>query len=245
MLEEIKYKMATSMIRLSNFSTILDLTPAEAISIVKMDKWIPSNPTAIRFVKYESTEPTKINSVIVKKELTAGDIGFTKIDTNIDIVALTPETELTNEQFATILFSVNGNNGPFKIIKKFITSGGNPDTDDKKKFLAHLAWISSNGGIDDAYVNTDPLVQLEKMLDGTLEMPNMDMGNEIFASPMFTTYMKALAIVDMISKNGPTIMSGIRMDLDRTNSYIMNIKPSQSGGKQKKKKSTRKAKNSF
>ena len=124
-------------------------------------------------------------------------------------------------------------------------SGGNPDNDDKKKFLAHLAWINSNGGMENEYVNSDPLVKLEKILDGTLEMPNMDMGNEIFASPMFTTYMKALVIVDMISKNGPTIMSGITMDLDRTNSYIMNINPSQSGGKQKKKKSTRKAKKKF
>ena len=84
------------------------------------------------------------------------------------------------------------------------------------------------------------------MLDGTLEMPSMEMGNEIFVSPMFTTYMKSLTIVDMIRKNEQTIMSGIAMDLDRTNSYILNIKPAQLGGKHsrlsRKKKTTRKAK---
>ena len=85
-----------------------------------------------RYIKF-TLNGTNITDIQKKNYIEAG---YTKIDTNFDIQSLTPDTSLTLAQFSAILFSVKGNNGPYKTIKSFINAGGVLDTDEKKnKFL--------------------------------------------------------------------------------------------------------------
>ena len=236
--------------KLSNFTSIIDLSPSEVLAIVKNDKWLETNKTTNpqRYIKFtlDGTKITEIQKKISMEE------GFTKIDTNFDIQSLTPDLSLTLAQLSAILFSVNGNNGPYKTIKSFIKMGGVLDTDEKKKFIAHLAWIINSGGLRNDYVEGDPLVKLERILKPELVAPEITTGNEIFTSPMYRTYLLALQIIEFLNVSASQIIGGITMDLDRTNTYITNIMTSrqidntQAGGSKrkiyKKSKRTKKSK---
>jgi len=233
--------------KLSDFESILGLTIQEALEIVKNDTWFSLNKdkdSVNRYIKYEvdPTNPNKIVNVIKKN---SPDESYIQVDKSIDVSNLIPD-RITNNSLAAVLFSVNGNKGPFEQIKKFIQSGGNPDTNLKKMFLAHVAWLQASGGLEGYGVKEDPLVikELQKLepLGQSFEVPKPETGNEIFNSPLYLNAFKLIVESEQSDSETP-ISKGLFMDLDRTNNYLSTIagltypSEAQVGGKQKYKKS--------
>ena len=89
--------------KLSNFTSIIDLSPSDVLAIVKNDKWLESNKLKKpdRYIKF-TLNGTNITDIQKKNSIEAG---YTKIDTNFDIQSLTPDISLTLAQFSAILFS--------------------------------------------------------------------------------------------------------------------------------------------
>lgn len=191
------------MEKVSDYTEILGLTPEQAVYIVNNDTWFGLNhPNGVkRYVISGIVETPHSNGATTKavvsvkttREAPAADLFAVCIDTSIDTKLLTAHTPLSKEEFAAVLFSVNGNKGPILQVGNFIES-----VNDRKhcttfcesylhrRFLGWAAYVAASGGYN---LNNDPLTvaiaaqlgatTLAKWCDGT-DLPDLAGGLKLF-----------------------------------------------------------------
>ncbi len=148
--------------KISDFSSILDMSPSEACSIFKRDSWFPS--TSPRYVHFLINN----KKIIFIERSNEPKDGFIKIDTSMNPETITIDSELNLQQFASVVFSVNGNKGVFMMLKKFIKKIKQNESEyyscisnkNMKIFVAHIAWLKANIGDNKKipeWIYSDPL----------------------------------------------------------------------------------------
>jgi hypothetical protein len=142
---------------LSSFTTILSLTPDEALVVARNDGWFEinkNNDAVVRSVNYTVNQNNEITKILKKND--RNDSTYMVVDKTLNSAENLYKTpkDITGDLLAAVLFSVNGNKGPFEQFKNFYGVNGVADTNEKKMFLAHLAWFHGNGGITGAFVGT-------------------------------------------------------------------------------------------
>ena len=237
---------------LSSFTTILGLTPNEALAVARNDGWFEinkNNDAVVRSVNYE-VKNKEITQILKKNDSTYMVVDKTL--NSAENLYKTPE-DITGKMLASVLFSVNGNKGPFEKFKQFYKVNGVADTNEKKMFLAHLAWFHGNGGITGYRVKDDPLIQREMLLlginkDNIQNLPDPASGNEIFNDNVYFENFKK------IFDENKRMFDNFKMDLDRSTKFLetlqeqeqerksyMNQLPQLGGKKNKKSQKTRKS----
>ena len=225
--------------KLSDFKTILGLTPNEALAVSRNDGWFEinkNNDAVVRSVNYEVNTNNEITKILKKNDST--DSTYMVVDKTLNSdenLYKTPE-DITGKLLASVLFSVLGNKGPFEKFKQFYEQNGVADTNEKKMFLAHLAWFHGNGGITGYGVNDDPLIQREMLLLGinkdnvqNFKLPNPASGNEIFND---NVYFKNFKIIFDENKR---MFDNFKMDLDRSTKFLETLQEQQEQEEQKRK----------
>ena len=154
----------------------------------------------------------------------------------------TPE-DITGNMLASVLFSVNGNKGPFEKFKQFYEKNGVADTNEKKMFLAHLSWFHGNGGINGYNVRDDPLIQREMLLLGInkdtekdFTLPDPASGNKIFNDNVYFENFKIIFDENkrMFDEN-KRMFDNFKMDLDRSTKFLETLQEQQEQEEQKRK----------
>lgn len=218
---------------LSQFTHILDVPIDVAVDIVKNDKWFELNPDAKRSIKYDKND-SKIITVNVFRDSTSG----CEVNKTITSVLLSPYkfSNITGGLLAAVLFSVKGNMGPFKEFEKFVNLPDITipyDDDNKKMFLAHVAWYNANNGYG---CDNDPLCIEETKIMNPIVVPATSSGNKIFDSELFKAFTTIIKKTD-----NPDIIRGLATDLNRANLYLSKLVPSGGNRKLRKKKYNRKS----
>lgn len=220
-------------LNLIDITKIKGLTTDEALTIVENDDWLDTAEHIPRFVTFDGNT-TEITSV--KKANSKVDDTYCKADFTVNrktIKAQLLNGKITGGILAAVLFSINGNIGPFNQMKTFVENGGNiygseEEMKLQKMFLAHVAWYNGNQGYG---AETDPLCIEEKKMMNPFVVPETSSGNKIFSSDLFRIFSE---IVNNSSINTGQLKINLGMDLNRANLYLTAIyKQMPSGGNRK------------
>ncbi len=230
--------------KISNFTSILGMSPNEACSIFKRDSWFPS--TSSRYVRFIIND-NKITSIERSNEPKEG---FIKIDSSMNPETITIDSELDLNQFGSVVFSVNGNKGVFILLKKFIKKIKQNQgeyyscisNNNMKIFAAHIAWLKSNIGdnikIPD-WIYSDPLFseivkQYESMTRTKFivsDLPDLDKGMNIFSNILFLCFIMVRdRCIDLLNRNNSllhesntVILKNMNIDIKKFNEVCANI----------------------
>ena len=187
---------------ISQYTSIIGMPPSDAIVIFRNDTWFPStNSRYIRYVVHDN------NIVSIERSNQEQD-GFIKIDSTMIPKDFTVDTELTENQLASVIFSVNGNKGVFILLKDFIKKIKSTASDyhscisnrNMKIFATHIAWLRVNIGSSDVipdWIFSDPLfskisTEFEKMHSRKIrfyDIPSLDNGMNIYSHILFLIFM--------------------------------------------------------
>jgi hypothetical protein len=211
---------------------IIGLSLEEAKAIVRQDTWFcPANRKVQRFIKahYDNYG----NVVKIERKNTPCE-GYILVDTNFDPKAFEYENLAINEgMMAAFLFSVHGNNGPFKAMKALCEKAfvAVPTETNEKMFWGHLSYLLANGAIGIArewhkksevnWILNDPLTATEITIDEDFTIPSLEQGKKDFVEAYqkaFETFKKAVA--DQTAIENPRIQTGLQQDLTRFQSYM-------------------------
>jgi hypothetical protein len=230
--------------KISDFSSILDMSPSEACSIFKRDSWFPS--TSSRYVQFVINN----KKIIFIERSNEPKEGFIKIDSSMNPETITVDSELDLHQFASVVFSVNGNKGVFILLKKFIKKIKQTESEyyscisnkNMKIFAAHIAWLKANIGDNKKipeWIYSDPLFseiakQYESMTRTKLypsALPDLEKGMNIFSNILFLCFMMVRdRCNDIIYRKHPTlydqsvtIIKNIDIDIKKFNEVCVNI----------------------
>ena len=238
--------MSSKTYTLSDFISICDATPAEAIAIIKSDSWFDLNLSDPYIERY-------INFTINEKKITFNNRsnilvdGFVKVDTNISIERLTVNTSLTIEELASIVFSVNGNYKTFSLLNNFFVNLKKDEpsnfeilqTNNKMKiFCAHIAYLIANIDFEKKipeWLLEDVLFSEEiKMFESIhlskfkpSHIPLLEKFDKLFVSSMYLSFMivydkardmqlQQLSLPENISK----LLRGSLIDLNKANNIL-------------------------
>ena len=212
--------------------TIIGLSLEEAKAIVRQDTWFcPANRAVQRFIKahYDNYG----NVVKIERKNTPCE-GYILVDTSFDPKAFEyKDLAISEGMMAAFLFSVNGNNGPFKAMKALCKKAfvAVPTETNEKMFWGHLAYLLANGAIGLAiewaanpslnWILNDPLTATEITIDKDFTIPSLEQEKENFVEAYqkaFETFKKAVA--DQTAIENPRIQTGLQQDLTRFQSYM-------------------------
>ena len=193
--------MAT-IYNLSQFTTIIGMSPSDAIIIFRNDTWFPS--TQSRYIRYV----TEDNNIVSIERSNEEKDGYIKIDSTMNPKDFTVQSELTLNQLASVIFSVNGNKGVFIRLKEFIKTIKSNQSDyfscisnrNMKIFVTHIAWLRTNIGVHTVipdWIFSDPLfskiaIEFEKMHSRKIkynDIPSLDIGMNIYSNILFLIFM--------------------------------------------------------
>jgi hypothetical protein len=181
----------------------MEMAPSDAITIFRNDTWFPS--TNSRYIRYVVQD----NKIVYIERSNQEKEGFIKIDSSMNPKDFTIHSELTENQLASVIFSVNGNKGVFILLKDFIKKIKSVYGDyhscisnrKMKIFCTHSAWIHSNVGCNDViipeWIFSDPLfskiaIEFEKMHSRKikyLDIPSLNNGMNIYSNILFLIFM--------------------------------------------------------
>jgi hypothetical protein len=188
--------------KISQFISIMEMAPADAITIFRNDTWFPS--TNSRYIRYVVDD----NKIVSLERSNQEKEGFIKIDSSMNPKDFTIQSELTENQLASVIFSVNGNKGVFILLKGFIKKIKSVYSDyhscisnrNMKIFCTHIAWLRANIGDSDIipeWIFSDPLfskmaIEFEKMHSRKIkiyDLPSLDNGMNIYSHILFLIFM--------------------------------------------------------
>ena len=222
---------------LNQFTKIVNLSAENALKIFHNDTWFPSK--SIRYIKFEIQE----NSIVFIDRQNIQKDGYVMIDNSINPTEIKLDTELNLNQFASVIFSVNGNKNVYICLKDFIKKIKTNQYDYRscissrsmKIFAAHLAYLHSSIGDNERipdWIYQDPLfseiaAQFEKINQRKLlkhDIPLLSYGMEIYSKIM---YLSFLFVRDKIWANQNTddekyqkIFIGFNQDVKKFNDAL-------------------------
>ena len=226
---------------LSQFSSICEMLPLEALQIVSKDNWFnsPSKADITHFVNFE----IKNNSIKFIDISNVPKDSFIEIDKTLDNQNITIDSELNINQLASIVFSVNGNNFAFIMVRDFLTKLKKDEPEKYYEciiskrmqiFCSHLAYIRSNltqntFTIPD-WLLLDPLFEEEIRIwnkihphstFSIMSIPSFDKGSRLFTSIFYYCFLMVFnkyngCEIDKTQK----IQDSIRFDLEKCRSVI-------------------------
>lgn len=187
---------------ISKYTSIMEMPPSESITIFRNDTWFPStNSRYIRYVVHDN------NIVSIERSNQEKD-GFIKIDSSMNPKDFTVDTELTENQLASVIFSVNGNKGIFILLKDFIKKIKSNESDyhscisnrNMKIFATHIAWVRANSVSNQVipdWIFSDPLfskisTEFEKMHSRKIkfyDIPSLDNGMKIYSNILYLIFI--------------------------------------------------------
>ena len=238
--------MSSITYTLSQFTSICNATPEEALAIIKSDIWFESNKENSeinRYVKFTIND----SQIIFVNRSNNSNYEYIKVDKNIKIEDLTIHTKLTIEELTSIIFSVNGNYKIFNILKNFfvklkINESSNFErimyNKKMKIFCAHVAYLISNieyeSQIPDWLLEDSLFSEEIKMYESIhfrkfnkSDIPLFDNYEKLFMSPLYLSYMFVYDKAKDMNARYPTIPSniskilkGIVIDLNKANNIL-------------------------
>ena len=229
---------------ISHFSTVLGLTPQEVENIFSKDTWFDSTASnPLRFIKY-SLEETKTKIISVERSNVPKD-DFIPIDLNINPTLINCNTPLTQNQFCSVLFSINGNKDVYFMLKKFVQLIRQNEYDyhlcistkSMKIFASHVAWLTVNVGSSKVipdWIMTDPLfseiqiryeqIHSRKILPS--DIPDLSQGMRIYSSMFYLSYLivkDKFNSYPIISEKYKQIQKGLCIDLTKFNDACIDL----------------------
>jgi hypothetical protein len=238
--------MSSTTYTLSQFINICNVTPEEAIAIIKSDIWFElnkMNSDIERYIKF-SINNKKI-SFINRSNIMVEE--FIKIDKKINLDKLTIDIPLTIEELASVIFSVNGNYKVFNLLKTFFVNLKKNDisnfeilkTNKKMKiFCAHIAYLIANTEfetkIPDWLMEDSLLIEEIKMFESIhlskfkiSNIPLLEKFDKLFVSSLYLSFIIVYDRArDMqlqqakIPQNISKLLHGTLIDLNKANNIL-------------------------
>jgi hypothetical protein len=238
--------MSSTTYTLSQFTNICNVSPEEAIAIVKSDIWFEINKSNIdvnRYVKF--TINNKKISFVFRSNKQVED--FIKVDKNINIETLSVDTPITQEELASIVFSVNGNYKVFNILKNFFVNLKKNELGNfeilkinkkMKIFCAHVAYLIANTESETKipdWLMEDTLIAEESKMFESIHfsklkkenIPSLDNFEKLFVSSLYLSFMivydKARDMQlekPIIPENISKLLQGAFIDLNKANNIL-------------------------
>lgn len=223
--------------KLNNFSMIANVPIEDSVKILHNDTWFPSK--SVRYVKFVIQD----NSIVFIDRQNVQKDGYVMIDNTINPTEINLDKELTMNQLASVVFSVNGNKNVYNYLKSFIREIKSNSNDycacisnrSMKTFAAHLAYLHSVIGHDEKiadWIYQDPLfseivVQFEMINQRKMtkyDIPSLSSGMEIYSKIM---YLSFLMVRDKVWANQNTdddkykqILKGMTLDVKKFNDAL-------------------------
>lgn len=202
--------MSSTTYTLSQFTKICDVAPEEALAMISSDIWFEknkSNPDVNVYIKF-TINNKKITFISSLNNIYFDNSDYVKVDKNIKINELTLDKELTIEELASIIFSVNQNYKVFEILKNFLVNTKKTDpfsfesikySNKMKCFCVHMAHIIANTSENHIpeWLTQDPLFsELSKMYESIHlsklkinNIPRLENCEKLFVSSMYLSFM--------------------------------------------------------